>query len=125
MTETLRAQLAAHLRPLLPKAWKIIPYQDSLDTLSTVVVMLSQKTIEHSPALPNGAHLVTFTVTVIDPSQDPKVSEDRLDDEVHALLYALDQLPALAWDRAEKVQFSDTHTAWDISLTVTTTKDVS
>lgn len=118
-----RTEIAAALKPLLPKSWKIVPYGDSLDVVSNVTVMVKLTRIEKVPTAPLGAYLSHFTITVIDPSTDPAKSEDRLDDEVHALLAALDGINNTLWTQAEKVLFSETNLAWDIQAQAVTTKE--
>ena len=120
---TARQQLATAIAPLLPATWKLIPYQDSIDTLSSVVVMLKLESIEKAPSAPIGAYLAKFTVTIADPSTDPKNAEDRLDDEVLALLAALDALNSTLWSTATKVSFNSTNLAYDIAVSVVTRKD--
>lgn len=120
---TAREQLAAVLAPLLPTDWKLIPYQDSVDTLSDVTVMLKLASVEKHPSAPLGAYLARFTITVVDPSQDPQKAEDRLDDELLALLAALDSLNNSLWSTAEKVLFQDRYLAYDIAMQVVTRKD--
>lgn len=117
-----RKALAALLRPKLPRAWKIIPYQTNIDTPDRVVVMLKLESIVRTPAAPLGAHDVKFVVTIVSPLTDVEKAEDALDAQVDALLHKLDEL-GIAWTIAEKVKFDDQHLAFDISLTLTSTKE--
>lgn len=120
---SVRDELAAALTPLLPAGWKLIPYQDSVDTLNDVTVMLKLASVEKHPAAPLGAYLTKFTVTVVDPSKDMGKAEDRLDDELLALLAALDGINNSLWSTAEKVLFQDAYLAYDIAVQVVTRKD--
>ena len=115
-----RLVLAGMLRPLLPRAWRIVPSQTNLDTLSTTVVMLKQMSLERHPIVPQGAHLVSFVVTIISPLHDTEKAEDDLDDKVNALIHALDTLD-IEWTRAEKVLAGAT-LGYDITLTLTSRK---
>ena len=121
---TARKQLEVQLRKLIPKAWRLIAYQDSLDAISNVTVMLKQESITKAPAAPQGAHIVTYTVTLIDPATDPKKAELALDENVNDLLYKLDTVEWLTWSRAEKVLFADFNMAYDISVEVITRKAI-
>ena len=121
---TARKQLEVQLRKLIPKAWRLIAYQDSLDAISNVTVMLKQESITKAPFAPQGAHLVTYTVTLIDPATDPKKAELALDENVNDLLYKLDTVEWIMWSRAEKVQFAEFNMAYDISLEVITRKAI-
>lgn len=120
---TAREGLAETLKPMLPKGWNLIPYQDNTDTLSDVTVMLKQTSLTKFPGAPLGSYLSEFIVTVVDPTIDPAKAEDRLDDEVHELLAALDGINNTLWSRAEKVLFNETHLAWDITVQVVTRKE--
>lgn len=118
-----RKELANTLKPLLPKAWRLVPYADNLDTLDRVVVMIKQTQIERLPAAPIGTYRTSFVVTVIAPQSDSEKAEDELDDGVHEVLSALDSINNSLWSSAEKVLFSDSNLAWDIAMQVVTRKD--
>lgn len=120
---TIRAQIEASLKPLLPKAWTIVPTQRTLDVFTKPVVMLKQDRIEHAPTAPLAAHLVSFIVTVADPNSDPAAAEDDLDAEVSELLLALGAIDYLNWTEAQKVLFQDRYLAYDITLQAITRKD--
>jgi hypothetical protein len=122
--EAPRHALQKALKPLCPRRWKFIPYQRNLDTLSTTVVMLKQNDFEALPAAPHSTLLVGFTVTIVTPLTDPEKAEDALDDDVVALLHAMDAA-GFAWTKATKVLFDDAHLAYDIDLTITTEKKVA
>lgn len=116
-----RSHVAAALKTLLPKGWKIIPHQDNFDALSKQpVVMIRQQRITPSPQAPLGAHAVDFEVWLIDPASDPAVAETSLDDEVDTLLYALEDNASLSWSEAERIPYDGTYQAWNIRITVTT-----
>ncbi|SEM73404.1 hypothetical protein [Cryobacterium luteum] len=116
-----RHVLAELLKPLLPLAWRIVPYQVTLDSPATVVVMLKQTRIERTAAAPQGAHDIGFTVTISSPHDDFEKAEDALDDQVNTLIHALDGL-GIAWTTAEKV-LDGTRLAYDITLTLISKKE--
>jgi hypothetical protein len=116
-----RLVLQGMLRPLLPRAWRIVPSQQTvLDTLSTTTVILKQLRMERHPAAPQGAHLVHFVVTIASPLPATEKAEDDVDDKINTLLHAIDSL-GIAWTSAEKV-LSDQSLAYDITLSLTSTK---
>lgn len=115
-----RTQLAESLAELLPAGWRLIPYQDSVDELDTVVVMLKHSTLAKLPTAPLGAYLSTFTVTIVDPHTDAELAEDALDDGVLELLAALDQINSSLWSTAEKTLFQDRYLSWDVPVQVVT-----
>lgn len=116
---TARQQLAAALKPLLPKDWRIIPYQKNLDALSTTVVMLKLSHLTKLPAAPLSHVRTTWTITVADPSTDIEKAEDALDDEVTSVCLAINQIPGIKWVDATKVTFQDKYLAWDITSELT------
>lgn len=120
---SIRAQLAASLKPLLSTGWRIIDHQDNLDTFTSPVVMLKQQEIEPAPAAPAGAHIVTLVVTIADPKTDPGPAEDSLDENVDNLIHALDSIDYLNWTKATKVLFQDRYLAYDINLEVISRKE--
>jgi hypothetical protein len=119
--QTSRQQLVALLTPLLPKTWKVIPFQRDPGVLSQVTVMVHMTNISQSPAAPRGALLSEYTVSVFDPQTDPERAQGALDDEVLELIHAISSLPGgVVWDSAEPVLFSNS-LGWDIKVTATTT----
>ena len=121
---TTREQLVAALTPLLPEAWRVVPYSRSLDTLDRVTVMVHASRIEHAPQAPLSQHVTTLAVSVFDPQSDPERAQGALDDEVGALLFALDELPWVSWSSAEASQLPDGGPlGWDVTLETITKKD--
>lgn len=116
-----RTVLKNLLKPVLPKSWDIVPYETNPDVRFNTVVMLKQQRIERTPAAPQGAHDITFTVTIQSPLDGLEKAEDILDDQVNALLHEIDAL-GIAWTTAEKV-LSNNRLAYDISLSLTSTKE--
>ncbi|MBF4565398.1 hypothetical protein [Plantibacter sp. VKM Ac-2876] len=118
-----RQYLADTIKPLLPKRWNLVPYQaPSLDKLAVPTVVISTKSFTPTPTAPRSSLTHTFTVTVIDPATDNEKAEEALEDEVMELVYALEQLDSLVWENAERVQWADRLMAWDITLTLITTR---
>ena len=121
--QTTREQLVEALTPLLPKAWKVVPYSRNLDALSAPTVMVHLSNITRAPAAPQGALLSEFTVSVLDPQTDPERAQGALDDEVMDLIHAIDDLPGwIVWDSAEPTLVGD-YLAWDLKTTVVSRKD--
>lgn len=117
-----REQLAAQLRPLLPKSWRIVTTHESVDNLDVPVVKIKQKTIDRVPAAPAGRRVNVSFVVTIDASHvaQTQAAEDELDDTVLELIVALDAI-GTAWTRAEKV-IDDNRLAYDIDLSLTALK---
>lgn len=122
--KTAREELVDALRPLLPKKWKLVPFARNLDRLEHPTVMVHASRIEKMPAAPQAKHRVTFTVSVFDPQDDPTRAQGALDDEVNALIFALDTIPFVHWESAEAAQLgSDGPLGWDITLDTITKKE--
>jgi hypothetical protein len=117
--KSIRSQLEALLKPVLPKGWVIISNERGSDVQTKTVLRLSQQSLKRHPQAPLGALLVTFTARVIAPGDDFEKSEDVLDDAVTSFIFAVDGLGgSVAWTDAKKVLFDDA-LAYDIELTIT------
>ncbi|MET4053588.1 hypothetical protein ABID81_002966 [Frigoribacterium sp. PvP054] len=119
--KTTRQQLADALKPALPAAWVLVPYSRNLDVLSKVTVMLHASRIERAPAAPMGALVSQFTITVIDPQDDPTRAWGALDDEVMELIFALDEL-GVQWTAAEPVLVQN-NLGWEITIDIVSRKE--
>jgi hypothetical protein len=117
---TTREQLAAQLRPLLPKAWKLIPYSRNLDVLSQTAVMFHATAIR--PTAIQGVIEVDYTVSVISPKVDTDRAQTDLDDDVLEVIHALDTLDWLLFREATPTVVQD-NLSWDITITVNTNKE--
>jgi len=123
VVQNVRTAVIAALTPLLPADWKLVAYGANLDTLSSPVVRLQIKTIERHPAAPNGARLVTYTLTIIEPKTAPGAADDALDTNLLKLIEAIDATDGLGWSSAERVAAETGNPAFDISLTFTVTNN--
>lgn len=116
---SVRDQLAAALKPLLPKRWKLIPYQDSLDEISQTTVMFKLMKMENLKQAPLSHYSFTFLLTVIEPGSDMQKVETALDDHVEDLWQLLDM--GLSWtapQEATKVFYGSSNLAYDITTEV-------
>jgi hypothetical protein len=124
--KTTREQLVEALAPLLPKSWKVVPFSRNLDTIAAPTVMVHASRIEKMPEAPGARHTVTFTVSVFDPHDDPSRAQGALDDEVIALIFALDTIRYVKWTSAEASQLGqDGPLGWDITLELSTKKEAT
>lgn len=119
---SVRDELAAALKPLLPPQWRIVKVARNLDTISSpAVVMLKQLSFEPAPRAPRAEVVVSFVVTVIDPHEDAENAEVALDDSAIELFRQLQRITHLNPKRATKVTFQDKYLAYDIELELVTT----
>ena len=117
---SVRADLAAALKPLLPRRWKIVDTSSNLDRLSIPVVMLKQLELEPAPRAPRSQVLVSYVVTIIDPHEGVENADAALDDGVIDLFRALQSIPFTNPTKATKVTFQDKYLAYDLTVEVVT-----
>lgn len=122
---TVRSELAAALKPLLPRQTKIVDTPRSIDGLETnrPVVMLYRETLTKAPNA-IGDYFSTFALWIISPGIDPVRAENALDSLLDQVIVALDQVSWLNWTAAERSVFGDNQApAYKINLTVVTNKE--
>jgi hypothetical protein len=118
-----RKKLAEELTEALPDTWRIIPEQRNVDPQNRTVVVVKQRTLVKNPAAPNASRLVGFTLTLISRYVDTEKAEDDLDVTLPVLLAAIDGIPNLRWDEAEKVAIDDTRLGYDVTVQAPTKKE--
>jgi hypothetical protein len=117
---SVRSELAAALKPLLPASVKIIDVPRSIDGMEAKrpVVLLFRESRAKAPNA-MGDYFDTFALYVITPGVDTRRSEDALDDTLDAVIDALDQVKWLQWTTAERSVFGDNQApAYKITLTI-------
>ena len=121
----MRQLLADHLQPLIPDGWQLLPYQATITTINTKVVILKHNKITKLPEAPQGTLSNEFIVTVASPKTEMESAESDLDDAVLELLTTLDSHVAVNWTEAQKVKLNDKtpYIGWDITLTIHTKKE--
>lgn len=121
-----RNDLIGKIKPLLPKAWRLIPYGTNLDTLDTTCVMVTIQSIERHPAAPMSHRLYSATFTILQPLTAPGRADDALDDDVIDLLNAIDQLKNVKWTKAERgLGNNGNNLGFDITIEVPYGKDAN
>lgn len=122
-----RGWVIDNLKPLLPRAWSLVPYTRVPDAINRTTVIVGLRSIERLPEAPMASHVTEYVVTIASPAADPAQADEDLDDDIADLLHALDMLrddsgrPILRWTRAERAVLSDTYLAFDITVNVITT----
>lgn len=101
-TTDIRRHVVDVLAPLLPRTWKWFDHSTSLDALSTTTLVLTLEDITRMPESPKTWRNVTYTLTILDPSTNPAQRENSLDDSIVELLNAIDDIPDLAWSKAQR-----------------------
>lgn len=117
---SVRSELAAALKPLLPNTVKIIDVPRSIDGMEAKrpVVMLFRESRAKAPNA-IGDYFDTFALYVVTPGVDTRRSEDALDDTLDAVIDALDGVKWVQWTTAERSVFGDNQApAYKITLTI-------
>ncbi|ROS57202.1 hypothetical protein [Frigoribacterium sp. PhB118] len=118
--QSTRQKLANALKPLLPKAWKIVPYSRNLDTIELTTVMLHATEIRPATSAV-GALETDFVISVISPKADPTSAQQDLDDDVLALVLDLYGMGVIIRQATPTVV--QDNLSWDITITVIARKD--
>jgi hypothetical protein len=118
-----RRWVLEELKPILPKDWRLVPYAADVDAPSVPTVLIKLQSVAPLPGAPLGHLNATYVVTIVEPQTDAGTADRNLDDELLTLLHALDGVQNLIFSQAERVAFDDVHMAYDVSLTVITSKD--
>jgi|GEM_PF-2893902 len=118
--QTVRGWVESKLKPLLPRTWKLVPYQRNLDEVDQTTVMLRLQRVTKLPEAPGGAYLAEWTMTVIHPGQDVIRGQKMLDQQLFELLDAILGLRAtglnIDWSDAQSVVFGERNEAFDITI---------
>lgn len=117
---SVRSELAAELKPLLPATVKIIDVPRSIDGIEAKrpVVMLYRESREKAPN-GMGDYFDTFTMYVVTPGVDVTRAEDALDDTLDSVIDALDRIKWLNWSVAERSLFGENQApAYKITLQI-------
>lgn len=118
--QSTREKLAATLAPLLPKAWKIVPYSRNLDTVELTTVMLHATEIRPATSA-SGALETDFVISIISPKADPTAAQQDLDDDVIALVLELFSMGVIIRQATPTVV--QNNLSWDVTITVIARKD--
>lgn len=117
---SVRSELAAALKPLLPATVKIIDVPRSIDGMEAkrpVIVLFRESRAKAPNAM--GDYFDTFALYVVTPGVDVRRSEDALDDTLDSVIDALDQIKWLNWSTAERSLFGESQApAYKITLTI-------
>jgi hypothetical protein len=124
VSEQYRRWVLDRLKPQLPNRWTVAAYTRRPDELAGPTVILTLQSIKRLPEAPLGSQIVTYLVTIVDPSQEWSQADAQLDDEIVDLIAALDSvrndqgLPVLRWTSADRNTWNDTYLAFDITVDV-------
>lgn len=115
--KSVRHYLIDQLKPLLPRAWKLYPYSTTPDAFTKPIVTLTLDSITKDPAAPNSHRIAAFVVGVLEPKVDAATREDSLDDSLIDLLTAIETIPSVIWQKAERVVApNQTNVGYDITI---------
>jgi hypothetical protein len=119
---SIRQYVIDQIKDLLPKTWVFQPAGNTPEVVTKPTVVLTIQTVERNKANPMGARLVSYTLTLIEPTLDPSKASEALDDKLLALLDALDEAvrtksSAIVWESASR-GLSNGNIGYDISIQV-------
>lgn len=130
MTVNIRKHLAQLIKDHadFPAAWSVSPFSYIPDELDAPKVMVKQKTVEKTPGAPRTFWDVGFELVLLEPGLDPKPLEDALDRDIETLIDLIESiaktdLNGLTWSNAERSTFEERFEGYNITLTITTTKE--
>lgn len=113
-----RAELAKLLADNLPKSWRVVPAQRTIDPANRTTVIVKQSTIIKTPEAPAGARSIGFVLTIVSRFTDPSLAEDDLDSTVPDFLAVVDRIRNTRWTTATKVAVDEKHLGYDVEVTV-------
>lgn len=119
----IRDWLESELRAILPKRYVIIPTARTVDAIVKPTVILKQERIGRQiidgRTVPGG-RMVGMTITIAVPYQETGAAEKALDDDLVAILDAIDAMENVRWTTAEKKIWSpiNTEPCYDIAIEV-------
>lgn len=122
---TVRDDLAAALKNVLPSAIKIIDVPRGIDGIEArrPVVLLYRERMTKAPNA-IGSYFNEMAVWVISPNVDPRRGETQLDETLDEVIVALDSITWLNWSLAERSVFGDNQApAYKITVTLIGTKE--
>ncbi len=119
-----RLSLAEALKANLPSAWLVQGWKPTEINVSKAAVYVTQDEVGPYPAAPQGADETTLTVLIVEPTLDPKTSEDRLEDNLDRVLDVLDRVTALTTGKAKRgvTSAQGGFPAYEITVTLATTR---
>lgn len=118
-----RTEVAELLTAALPASWLV---EDTIHDLDGVepdqpVLMVGASSVTPHGVL--GLRTYALRLVLVEPSTDPGDADDAIDSRLTVLLDVLDEVPLLAWTNAERATFADTWPAYEVTATVTATKE--
>jgi hypothetical protein len=111
---SVRTELAALLKTALP-TFRVVGYPTSPDAITRPTVLLWQTKVVRLPAAPEGAWLVDLDLWVVVGTEDPATCDDDLDTALELVVEAIDPMPAIIWDTAERLTLLDKWQGYKIS----------
>ncbi len=121
---SLRAEVAALLKPYLPKSWVVVDSHRTVDEQTAPVLRIIQQGIARHPVAPNSKHLVRMTLRLSVAGVALDRAEDRLDAELPDLFLALEKVEGtVSWvGEATKTLGQEDGLNYDVEVTVTANK---
>lgn len=118
----IRNWVVRQIKPMIPRAWVLIPSGPAPETISKPTVILTLTKIQPNPANPIGGRLIDYVLTLLEPTVNPAAASANLDDKLVDLLSAIEGNKDLVWTSCERGAVGN-NLGWDISLSVNINKN--
>lgn len=105
------------LKPIVPKSWDLVPYGVAPAVINKPTVIITLTKVEPNAGNPRGSRLVSYALTLLEPTLNPGTAASALDDKLFDLLTAIDSNPSLSWSSCERGAVGQ-NVGWDVSLSV-------
>ena len=111
------------LQATAPDGVQVEPYARVLDNVAKRTVMVRVDTVKPRRDVAQAHRTYGCAVLVIAPTTDAGPADDELDALLEDVLEAIELSPDLDWSEAKRATLDDIWPAYEITLTVTTTKE--
>lgn len=111
-----RTQLAADLKTGLP-TYPVVAYDPTLDVVRKPTLMLWQDYLTRPERLALSAVQVNLILWVLVGIEDPAKADDALDTALEDVLFALEPIAWVQWEKAERGIFAERFHGYKVTLT--------
>ncbi|GMM94756.1 hypothetical protein [Microbacterium sp. MTN4-26] len=118
---TVRKTLRDTIKPLLPQRWRIVPSLEATKTLTVPAVYFVFGSVSpeaDGQRLPPGHVFCDFDLVLVVPQKDTEKAEEAVDEALLDLILALEWLPDVAWNTAEKIRLETGQIVWRVQVSV-------
>lgn len=111
------------IKPTLPNRFKLVPYVNDAEQISTPTCFLVVDEITRTPEAPKVGRDVDYILYLVEPKTEPGRADDAIDNELFTLLDALDDTKSVYWTKATRATWAESNPAYQITLRALIQKD--